>query len=54
MNRPGTSLDLQTIETALGRFSVVVINGGRRLFEEGRVRSLNETARPNTYEGEVY
>jgi SNF2-related domain/Helicase conserved C-terminal domain len=53
MNRSGTPLDLQTIENALGRFGVVVVNGGKRLFEDGRVRSLNETARPNTYEGEV-
>ena len=54
MNRAGAPLDLQAIEAALGQFSVVVVNGGKRLFEEGRVRSLNETARPNTYEGEVY
>src|SRR5580700_1192851 len=54
MNRPGAPLDLPTIETALGQFSVVVVNGGKRLFEEGRVRSLKETAHPNTYEGEVY
>ena len=47
-------MDLQTIEAALGQFSVVVVNGGKRLFEEGRVRSVNETARPRTYEGEVY
>jgi SNF2-related domain/Helicase conserved C-terminal domain len=54
MNRAGVPVDLQTIEAALGQFSVVVVNGGKRLFEEGRVRSLNETAHPNTYEGEVY
>src|ERR1700734_2577209 len=54
MNRPGALLDLPTIETALDQFSVVVVNGGKRLFEEGRVRSLKETAYPNTYEGEVY
>ncbi len=54
MNRAGAPLDLQAIEAALGQFSVVVVNGGKRLFEEGRVRSLNETAHPNTYEGEVY
>ena len=54
MNRAGAPLDLQTIEAALDQFSVVVVNGGKRLFEEGRVRSLNETARPNTYEGEVH
>jgi hypothetical protein len=53
MNRPGAPLDLPTIETALGQFSIVVVNGGKRLFAEGRVRSLNETARSNTYEGEV-
>src|SRR5258708_4758999 len=53
MDRSGAPLDLRTIETALGAFSVVVINGGKRLFEEGRVRSVNETARPNTFEGEV-
>jgi SNF2 domain-containing protein/helicase-like protein len=54
MNRAGVPPDLETIEAALGQFSVIVVNGGKRLFEEGRVRSLNETARPNTYEGEVY
>jgi hypothetical protein len=53
MNPPGEPLDLPRIETALGQFSVVVVNGGKRLFEEGRVRSLKETARPNTLEGEV-
>jgi hypothetical protein len=54
MNRAGAPLGLETIEAALGQFSVVVVNGGKRLFEEGRVRSLNETARPRNYEGEVY
>ena len=53
MNRPAEPLDLRTIETALDQFSVVVVNGGKRLFEEGRVHSLKETARPNTLEGEV-
>ena len=53
MNRPGALLDLSTIESLLGQFSVVVVNGGKRLFEEGRVRSVDETARANTYEGEV-
>ena len=53
MERSGAPLDLRTIETALGGFSVVVVNGGKRLFEEGRVRSVNETARPNTFEGKV-
>ena len=53
MNRAAAPLDLETIEAALGQFSVVVVNGGKRLFEEGRVRSLNETARPRNYEGEV-
>src|ERR1700722_6923355 len=53
MERSGVPLDLRTIETALGGFSVVVVNGGKRLFEEGRVRSVNETARPNTFEGKV-
>jgi hypothetical protein len=53
MNRQGVPLDLRTIETALDGFGVVVVNGGKRLFEEGRVRSVDETARPNTYEGEV-
>ena len=55
MNRPGVPpVDLRTIETALSGFSIVVINGGKRLFEEGRVRSVDETARPNTYQGEVH
>src|ERR1700759_1951183 len=53
MNRPEAPLDLATIEAALGEFSVVVVNGGSRVFEEGRVRSLKETAHPNTYDGEV-
>jgi hypothetical protein len=53
MKPTGEPLDLRRIETALGQFSVVVVNGGKRLFEEGRVRSLKETARPNTLEGEV-
>jgi hypothetical protein len=53
MNQAAAPLDLETIEAALGQFSVVVVNGGKRLFEEGRVRSL-KNARPNTYEGEVY
>jgi hypothetical protein len=53
MERSGAPLDLRTIEGALGGFSVVVVNGGKRLFEEGRVRSVNETARPNTFEGKV-
>ena len=54
MNRSEAPLDLATIEATLGQFSVVVLNGGSRLFEQGRVRSLKETAYPNTYEGEVY
>jgi SNF2-related domain/Helicase conserved C-terminal domain len=53
MDRPGVPLDLPTIETALGQFSVIVANGGTRLFEQGRVRSLKESSHPNTYEGEV-
>jgi SNF2-related domain/Helicase conserved C-terminal domain len=53
MNRAPAPLDLETIEAALSQFSVVVVNGGTRLFEEGRVRSL-KNARPNTYEAEVY
>jgi hypothetical protein len=53
MHRPEALLDLETIEAALGQFSVVVVNGGSRLFEKGRVRSLKETARANTYEGKV-
>ena len=54
MDRPGVPLDLPTIETALGQFSVIVANGGTRLFEQGRVRSLKESSHANTYEGEVY
>src|ERR1700689_365873 len=53
MNRPEALLDLATIEATLGQFSIVVVNGGSRLFEEGRVRSLKETTHPNTYDGEV-
>jgi SNF2-related domain/Helicase conserved C-terminal domain len=54
MNRPEALLDLATIEATLGQFSVVVVNGGSRLFEQGRVRSLKETPHANTYEGEIY
>jgi hypothetical protein len=54
MDRPGVPLDLPTIETALGQFSVIVANGGTRLFEQGRVRSLKESSHANTYEGDVY
>jgi hypothetical protein len=53
MNRPEAPLDLITIEATLGQFSVVVVNGGSRLFEEGRVQSLKESGHANTYEGAV-
>ena len=53
MHRPEAPLNLATIEATLGQFSIVVVNGGSRLFEEGRVRSLKEAAHRNTYEGEV-
>jgi hypothetical protein len=53
MPSPGLSLNLKTVEAALSNFSFSVINGGKRLFEEGRVRSLKETKRPNSFEGEV-
>jgi hypothetical protein len=53
MYRPEAPLDLATIQATLGQFSVVVVNGGSRLFEQGRVRSLKETPHSNTYEGEV-
>src|ERR1700737_4566597 len=53
MHGPALSLNLETVEKALNDFNFTVINGGKRLFEEGRVRSLNETGRPNTFEGEV-
>ena len=48
MNPSGAPPDLETIETALGQFSVSVSNGGKRLFEESLVRYLNESALDNT------
>jgi hypothetical protein len=47
------SVDFETVEKALNTFSVTVVNGGKRLFEDNRVRSLKETGRPNTFEAEV-
>jgi hypothetical protein len=46
-------IDSEIVETALSRFGLTVVNGGRRLFEENRVRSLKETGHPNTLEAEV-
>ena len=46
-------IDAEIVEKALGTFGLTVINGGRRLFEENRVRSLKETGHPNTLEAEV-
>ena len=53
MDRPAVLIDFEIVERALGMFSVTVVNGGKRLFEENRVRSLKETARSNTFEAEV-
>ena len=54
MNRAAAPLDLETIEAALGQFSVVVVNGGKRLFEEGRVRSLKRLHVQIPMKAEVY
>ena len=47
------SIDSEIVERALGTFGLAVVNGGRRLFEENRVRSLKETGHFNTLEAEV-
>jgi uncharacterized Zn finger protein len=46
-------IDSEIVERALSTFGLTVVNGGRRLFEDNRVRSLKETGRPNTLEAEV-
>src|SRR6516164_676989 len=53
MHRAEVLIDSEIVEKALGTFGLTVINGGRRLFEENRVRSLKETGHPNTLEAEV-
>src|ERR1700751_2919019 len=53
MDRMAESIDFDTVERALGIFNVTVVNGGKRLFEDNRVRSLKEAGRPNTFEAEV-
>jgi SNF2-related domain/Helicase conserved C-terminal domain len=53
MDRRALLIDFEIVEKALSTFSVTVVNGGKRLFEEKRVRSLKETARSNTFEAEV-
>jgi hypothetical protein len=47
------SIDFNTIERALSAFSLTVVNGGKRLFDDNRVRSLKEAGHPNTFEAEV-
>jgi len=53
MRRAEVLIDSEIVERALSTFGLTVVNGGRRLFEENRVRSLKETGRPNTLEAEV-
>jgi hypothetical protein len=53
MDRRALLIDFEIVEKALRTFSVTIVNGGKRLFEEKRVRSLKETARSNTFEAEV-
>jgi SNF2-related domain/Helicase conserved C-terminal domain len=50
---PINKLDFSAIELALKGFGITVANAGRRLFEQGQVKSLRETDRLNTFEGDV-
>jgi hypothetical protein len=53
MHRPEVLIDSEIVERALSTFGLTVVNGGRRLFEDKRVRSLKESDHPNTLEAEV-